>query len=919
MTERDAHAGLVGREADRARLGAFLAELPGAGGALVLLGDPGIGKSALLTALARDAGAAGVRVLHTVGAQYRARTGHGALRQLLASSPEAWSQAAEVPVLGAALAVERPAAPGHDAVADALTTLIAGLSRDRATLLVLDDAHWLDPASGAVLGRVARRLAGTGAGLVAAVRTGEAGSFAYDGLAVHELRPLSEAASEELLRLRFPSLAPRVRRRLMADADGNPLALLELPASLTDSQRADAQALPARIPLTQRLLATFASRVGALPAATRHLLLVAALEGTGDLPAVRRAVAGRCHLKHLAPAERGRLVHVDDATGRLTFRHSLIRSVVVDLSSSDQRRGVHRALADAWAGVPEQRAWHLAQAAEEPDARVADLLEEAADSSVRRGDGPNAVAALLRSAGLSPAAAERARRLAKAAYLGANLTGGLRDVPRLLDDARHAAPGQGSLAAAVAGSAYLLNGSGDIATAHRLLVGALAQRPEPYDPADATLAEAMHTLLLMCFFGGRAELWSAFDAAAARYTALPELVAITRSTFADPARAGREDLARLDAAVAELAHRTDPLHIVRVATAGAYLDRLGDCAEALGRVVDAGRRGENITAALNALFLLGNHAWLTGQWAELRRTAREGLDLCERYHYPLLACPGHFLLACVAAARGDHAAVRDLTGRMQLWAGPRGAEGVRFYVLHAKVLYALGQGDFEDAYRFARSIAPPGELPPHVPHAVWSLLDLAEAAARTGRPGQVRAHVAAARDAGLDTLSPRLRMVLLAAAALGTADDGAAVALFGEALAVENADRWPFEHARILLYRGERLRRGRFPARARAHLRDAAEAFERLGAVPWAERAGHELRACGAPVRAPGGPAAPALTPQQREVARLAATGLTNKQIGEKLFLSPRTVSTHLHQAFPKLGVTSRAALRDALERLPER
>ncbi|WP_331772810.1 AAA family ATPase (plasmid) [Embleya sp. NBC_00888] len=718
MTERESEAALVGREADSARLGAFLADVPHSGGALVLLGDPGIGKTALLAAVARDAEAAGMRVLHTVGVQYRARTGYSALRQLLAASPEAWSHAPVVPVLAAALDLERAAAPGPDAVADAVVSLVVRRSTDRPTLLVLDDAQWLDPASAVVLGQVARRLTGSRAAMLASVRLGHESFFDYSGLPAHDLRPLSEAASDELLRLRFPSLAPRVRRRLMADAEGNPLALLELPAALTDSQRAAAQPLPVRIPLTQRLQATFASRITALPAATRHLLLVAALEGTGNLLVVRRAVEGRCHLKHLAPAEHARLVHVDDATGRLAFGHSLIRSVVVDLSTSHQRRGVHRALADAWTGVPEQRAWHLAQAAEEPDAHVADLLEEAANISARRGDGPNAIAALLRSAGLSPAAPQRARRLAKAAYLGANLTGDLRDVPRLLDDARHAAPGQDSLAAAIAASAYLLNGSGDIDTAHRLLVGAIDLQLEPYEPTDATLAEAMHTLLLMCFFGGRPELWAGFDAAAAKYTAVPALLATTRSTFADPARTSPADLARLDAEIAELAHHTDPLHIVRVAIAGAYLDRLGGCAEALRRVALAGRRGENITAAIDALFLLGNHAWHTGQWPELRRIAREALDLCDQYDYSMLACPGHFLLACTAAACGDHAVMRDLTDRMELWSVPRRAESVRSYILHAKALYALGHGDFEDAYQLAKMIAPPGELPAHVPHAL---------------------------------------------------------------------------------------------------------------------------------------------------------------------------------------------------------
>ncbi|MBP0450526.1 hypothetical protein J5Y04_13340 [Kitasatospora sp. RG8] len=283
------------------------------------------------------------------------------------------------------------------------------------------------------------------------------------------------------------------------------------------------------------------------------------------------------------------------------------------------------------------------------------------------------MAALLRAAELTPAGPERARRLAEAAYSGANITGDLSGVPGLLDDARRTAPGQGSLAAAMAGAAYLLNGAGDVDTAHRLLCGAIAGQQAPYDPADATLAEAPHTLLLVCFFGGRPDLLTGFDAAAAACPSAPELLATTRSTFADPARTSPANLARLDESIAQLAHQSDPLHIVRVAVAGAYVDRLGGCEEGLHRVVAAGRRGESIAPAIDALFLLGNHAWLTGQWPQLRQAVREGLDPCEQYHYPMLACPGNFLPACTAAVRGDRTATRGLTDRTEQWAGPRRA------------------------------------------------------------------------------------------------------------------------------------------------------------------------------------------------------------------------------------------------------
>jgi DNA-binding CsgD family transcriptional regulator len=905
---------LVGREAEMALLGGFLADLPAAGGSLVMLGEPGVGKTALLAALAREAEAVGMRVLQAVGVQYRAQVGYGALRQLLMSTPDGRRAATGVPALAAALDFEVGTAPGHDAVIEALVSVVAGLSDERPTLLILDDVQWLDRASAVVLGQAARRL-GAGAGVVCSARLGDESFFDHSGLPRHDLAPLSEAASEELLRRRFPALAARVRRRLMAEAEGNPLALLELPAALTDSQRAASQALPSRIPLSRRLQSTFASRITALPAATRHLLLVAALDGSGSLQVVARAVAGRAGLNHLAPAERIQVVHVDDAAGRLWFRHSLIRSAVVESSTSDQRRGVHRALAKAWEDVPEQRAWHLAQAAVEPDEQIAGLLEQAAEVMARRGDGPNAVAGLVRAAELSPAGPEQARRLAMAAYVGTNLTGGLRDVPHLLDDARQAAPGKDSLAAALAGALYLLNSYGDVDTAHRLLRGALALQPEPYDLTDATLLEAVSTLLLVCVYGCRPELWAAFDEALSRCGSVPDTVQLLRATFADPARARPSDWARLDAAVETLPASSDPIRIVRIGTAAAYADRLGDMEEPLLRTARGGRTGQNNFPAIQASFLWGSHAWFTGRWAELRRVVGNGLSLCDDFHYPLRSWTGKWALGCVSAACGDVATARRFADQMDQWARSRRAYAIRCYAAHVRTQLALAQGDFEAAFEHVRTISPAGSLAPFTGHALWVVLDTAEAAVRSGHREEALDHVQACRAAGLDAVSPRLRFVLLASAALAADSAEEAVRRFGEALDFDASDRWPFEHARVQLCFGERLRRSRAKAQARHHLGIAVELFEQLGAEPWTARASAELRACGGPGRAPrSAPDGAALTPQQWEIANLAAAGLTNKQIGERLFLSPRTVSTHLYQLFPKLGVTSRAALRDALE-----
>jgi DNA-binding CsgD family transcriptional regulator len=794
-------------------------------------------------------------------------------------------------------------------VSNAALALLRHAATTRPVLLILDDVQWLDRASAVVLGLVARRLAGSRVGLLAASRSGEKSFLERGGLPEHELKRLDHASATLLLQDRFPALAPRARERLLAEAQGNPLALLELPVALPVLQRNASGTLPTFLPLSRRLQALFAQRLGNLPPATRYLLLLAVLDGTGDLGVLGGAV-GRRGIEDLAPAERTRLVYVDGRAGRLTFRHPLTTSALFELSTSDERRRAHEVLAGLMMDQPERRAWHLAEAALGPDEEVATLLQRAAHLTLRRGDAVGAIAALLRAADLSPAGSDRSRRLAMAAYLGADVTGDLRSVPRLLEEARRADPGAGSLAAAVAASAHLLNGDGDIDTAHHLLVGAIQLMPGPYDAHDGILMDALFTLLLVCFFGGRSELWEPFDAALARVTPRPpETLAVLSGTFSDPARTAAPVLDRLDALVAGLRGETDPVAIVRIGIAAAFVDRLPGCREALWRVVRDGRRGGAITSAIDALFLLGNDGLLAGEWDTVARVCEEGLSLCDTHQYRMLMWPGLFLQAMVAAARGDDSQVNTLTDEMTRWAAPRRVESVRAYAAHAKTLSALGRGDYENAYQHASAVSPPGILASHVPQALWLVMDLTEAAVRSGRAAEAAAHAAAAHEAGIAAISPRLALITAGSAAIAALGRQGSE-LFERALAVPGTDRWPFDLARIQLAYGERLRRLKVTASAREQFTAALETFQRLGARPWAARAVNELRATGLPV---GQADAPTLTPQQREIAMLAASGLSNKQIAERLFLSPRTVATHLYQLFPKLGVTSRAALRDAL------
>jgi DNA-binding CsgD family transcriptional regulator len=386
---------------------------------------------------------------------------------------------------------------------------------------------------------------------------------------------------------------------------------------------------------------------------------------------------------------------------------------------------------------------------------------------------------------------------------------------------------------------------------------------------------------------------------------------LRHTTVSDPARATAHDVDQLDRAIDRLADETDPRRIVRVAAAALAVDRGAGCRAALQRVAAGGA----VTPALRALALLCADDHLTGRWDECVQRARDGADLATTHGHHLLAAPLRLVEALVAAARGDSATAAALAGHVDAWARPREDRALGWAVHRVSALAALADGDPEHAFRCASAVGPAGTLAPH-PSAVAVAGDLVEAAARSGRTGGAARHARAMRQAPLAAVSPRFAMVAAGAAAVAASPDAAATALFEEALATPGADRWAFDRARTQLAYGEHLRRSRDPASARPQLGAALGTFRRLSAEPWTARVRDELRAVGA--RTDGLPTAPAPrrpspTAEELEAAVLAASGLTNKQIAGRLRLSHRTVSARLYQVFPKLGVVSRAGLRDAL------
>lgn len=905
---------LFGRDGELGLIEAFIAGTAIGGGALLLLGEPGAGKTVLLDAAATRAAAAGVRVERAAGVEFEADLPFSGLHQLLLPLHEKFSELNPThrEALNAALGFGEGTTPDRLVICNATLTVLQSSAVGRPLLMIVDDLPWLDRASAAVLGFVARRLSGSRVGLLAAARTGQGGFLESAGLPELELQPLDEEAAGGLLSARFPALTGDVRQRVLTEARGNPLALLELAPVLSGAGTAGLPGWPTVVPMSRRLQVVFASQVEQLPAPSRRLLLLAALDGTGDLRVLRALGEPSAGLSELAAAERAQLVYVDGNTHRLAFRHPLIRSAVVELSTEAERRQAHQQLAGLFAEQPDRRAWHLAAAALEPDGDVAALLEAAAHRILRRGDAVGAVTALLRAAELSPDASDRSCRLALAAYIGADVTGDLRRAPQLLAAARRADPDlDKSLQAAVTAAFVLINGDGDVDTAHRLVLDAIDD-PDVRKARRTALEEALHTLLRVCYFGGRAELWEPFHRALARLgRPVPTDLYLSAKTLSDPVRLAAPVLGQLDAAIQALAGESDPTRIVRLAFAGIFVDRVGACRQALWRVVRDGRSGGAVGSATTALILLSLDDFLTGRWDQAERLVDEGLQLSETHGYWSLG--GRHVKALLAAARGDPARAQLVTSEMDQWAAPR---RIRAYGWQPRALAAVGVGDFEEAYRQVSTISPPGTLASHVPYVMWSTLDLVEAAVRTGRLDEAAAHVDAVRKAGIAGLSSRLALLAAGSAAIAAPDHNAP-GLFEEALAIPGVQRWPFDLARVQLLYGERLRRTRNVAESRGHLDSARETFERLGARPWAQRAASELRAAGHARLRASEQGRDALTPQERQIALLAASGLTNKQIGERLFLSHRTVGFHLHRLYPKLGINSRAALRDALALLP--
>ncbi|MFE3546922.1 AAA family ATPase [Nocardia sp. NPDC059177] len=883
---------LHGREAERARIDDLLAGArEGRSGALVVRGEAGIGKSALLD----YAAAQGLPTVRSAGIESEAELPFAALHLLVRPGMELVR--ALPPRQRAAL--EAAFGLGADSPADrmliglATLTLLAEEAADGPLLCLIDDAHWLDRASAETLLFAARRLDAEGVVIVFATRTGPE-DFPAPGLpelVVPGLRPEAAAA---LLDAGPARLSPANRYRLLSESGGNPLALLELPSVIGEVE----QTRP--LPLTQRLQLAFHGRVARLPAASRTVLLVAAAAGAPDLaPVLRAAATLGAGLPELQPAQDAGLVETDGRT--ITWRHPLLRAAVYQGSALAQRLAAHRALAAALddTDTADLRAWHLACAATGPDEPTAALLEHTADRARRRNGFHGAVAAYDRAAALSVTETARARRLLLAAETAteAGLTEqatGLADRAAALTTDRGVelrldlVRAQADFAAGTPGSAH-----------RRLVAAAVATRASDPGGAARILTRAVHA----AWYLGPAEL-----------TEVAEVLETLPLTEADPitpivrylttAVAGRRTVDLRTAATLARANGADgPADLVQLCGSGLVVgqdEQVGELAdELIGECREQGRIG--VLAPL--LFFRAETHLFAGRPGTSRVDAEEGLriagDLGQAHWIGQLSA----FLAYLAALHGDEVSCHAYAERAQAeeFGGTR-AVGASW--AHAALgLLALGQGSLEQARaELAHMAVEPAR---HHVSGLRALTDRIEVAVRLGATaeagtalGELDAWAQRADQAWITALSARGRALLT---------EGPAAEEHFRAALVANR---PFDEGRTRLLYGEWLRRDKRKLDARTQLEQAIALFDRLDARPWRERARTELNALGvgAGAAANAGPLS-VLTPQESQIVRLAAQGLSNREIAARLFLSHRTVGHHLYKAYPKLGVLARGEL----------
>lgn len=884
--------GLLGRDEQLRVLQELLGRLPEAGGALVLKGRPGVGKSALLRVAAERARTAGWETLEVAG--HRDDTPFSGLRGLLRpvlGTADALP-AGQVGILRSALETGSGPRPETFKVALAAFNLLTMRAAERPAVLIVDDVQWLDEPTRDVLAFLARRAGDNPIVVLGALRRSRNRASAP----VLDVPALDEPSARRLLARHAATLPPVVRERMLGEALGNPLALVELPAAWHQLGQPGSWT---HLPVNSALATAFAAGLGELPAGARDALLVAAVDHVGDLAEILAAasvLAGRPVAVDLVDsAVEASLVRLDRTT--LRFLHPVVRFAVLEAETPARRQAANAAMAQVLAEHPDRRTWHRAQSVDGPDDELADELADAHASLLRRHGVVAAIWALERSAQLTTDPATRGHRLLGAAEHAYGL-GRTSLTHSLIDAAERQELGDADRA-----KAWWLR---DISDAD--------PRPGPArtparDITELPAGDPDQALDLLLSAALRAHRTGADPAArvavvetAERLTDTSDPRHIAALALTEPVLHGRE-----------LADRLPSNETVWYRPDADGLRLLGMAAHAIGdpvRAVDLLGRAEPVLREQGRLGLL-SAALLTetadllllGDWPRATQLTEEARRIIAETRQPDMVAALTTTDALVAALRGQAVRARELADTVE--ARQRIDLAPTLRLVHG--LARLAEGRYTEAYEELRPLLdqPHGGLRWQ---GLAAVVPFATAADRGNSRDEAAPVLAALEEAARVTPAPLLH-VQLPYARVVLAPDAAAEELYLVALG-QDLSRWPLVKARTEHAYGQWLRRRRQAARSRAMLLSARTAFDLVGASDWT---GHTAAAADNPLPS----VTELLSPQETLIVRLAAEGLSNREIAERLYLSHRTVAAHLYRAFPKLGITSRGELAPLLK-LPE-
>jgi len=900
---------LQGRERDIALIEHLIERIDQGGSTLVISGEPGIGKSALLEVASYRAREHGVTVLTMTGVLAEVHLPFAAIEQAL--RPLMKRAATLVPrqrsaLLAALGKCDDTGAPDIFLVALATLTLLTESATRKPILLVADDAQWLDQATFEVLAFVSRRLSSDPVVLLVAMRDDFNRSLGDASTLRLRLSGLDEADAERLLDTHAQDLSADLRSRFLKEASGNPLALLELPRG---KRAAEAQDTP-WLPLTERLERAFSSRLSDLPDAARTLLFVAAEnDGTSlhEILSAGEAVLGeRAGIDALAPAIAAKLIEIDGTEVR--FRHPLVRSAMHQAADLATRQRIHAALAAAIQDQLDRRLWHRAAATIGCDDELADDYERMAARALRRGAVAMAIEVLENAARLSSTARARSDRLLRAAELAADL-----GQPELLERLLRQADVDESdqLAQVRVGWCREISQPPSINDPGKILAlagfAAQAHAAGAKDLAGNLLLRAAQR----CWWSSASGELRARVLAAANGLELPDtdprLIAIY--AYVEPLRLGGDlhvKLQRLsetrdgDPADARILGST--ANVI-----GAFDLGVSFLSESSVALREQGRLGD----LARVLFAQGWAEMEVGHWTRAMREVEEAVRLAEETGGIPWIAAATIVKARLAGMQGNLEQSEAHAAEAERLILSIGASFLLALLQIARGISAIGAGRHWEAYEQLRRLFSPADPAFNSDLQFFGLADFVEACVFSGNAEAARGVIEEMEHVSAPMPVPWVETMLHYGKAL-LAEPADAERLFLQGLGPA-AKNWPFLRGRLLLAYGGWLRRQRRPANARAPLREARDIFDALGASPWSDRAREELRASGESSRRRTERVWETLTPQELHVAQLAAEGLSNKEIGIRLYLSHRTVGYHLHQIFAKTGITSRSSLGSIL------